>query len=147
MTGSMSVLLHAAASIAALQFALSAGAAEVTVRVAGPLPANGSIGCALYSTAAGFPMDSSGARMQWLPARADGVTCSFDDVPHGVYAVSVVHDLNGNRRVDTNVFGLPKEAWGVSNNARPALRAPRFDEAAFEVVAGRPVALDLRIGK
>jgi uncharacterized protein (DUF2141 family) len=63
------------------------------------------------------------------------VACRFSDVPEGTYAASIGHDLNGNRRVDTNFVGLPTEPWGVSNNARPALRAPRFDEASFKVSA------------
>ena len=31
---------------------------------------------------------------------------------------------------------MPKEAWGVSNNVRPRLRAPRFDVAVLEVGTG-----------
>jgi len=33
------------------------------------------------------------------------------------------------------VLGAAIEPWGVSNNVRPSLRAPRFDEAAFKVPA------------
>ena len=59
-----------------------------------------------------------------------------------------MHDVNGNRRADTNLVGMPVEQWGVTNNARPTLRAPRFDEAAFAVAeAGGEVVLDVRVAK
>lgn len=68
-------------------------------------------------------------------------------MPSGRHAVAIGHDLNGNQRVDTNFLGMPKEAWGVSRNPRPALRAPRFDEAAFEVSAGVDQVIDVTVSK
>lgn len=115
---------------------LHALAADVVVRIGGVTRATGEIGCALFDADKGFPMDNASARALWQPATPDGVICRFADVAAGRYAVSVAYDLNGNRRVDTNVIGLPTEAWGVSNGVRPTLRAPRFDEAAFTVPGG-----------
>lgn len=55
----------------------------------------------------------------------------------GTYAIALTHDLNGNRRTDTDFLGRPTEDWGVSRGARPLLRAPRFDEAAFVARLGK----------
>jgi len=55
----------------------------------------------------------------------------------GMYAVSCNHDANDNEKMDTNFLGIPKEGWGVSNGARPSMRAPRFDEAKFEVMGSK----------
>jgi uncharacterized protein (DUF2141 family) len=95
-----------------------------------------------------------------LPARAphragDGLVSGHRvnlleryDYPEGSYAVSIGHDLNGNKRVDTNFIGLPTEQWGVSNNARPSLRAPRFDEAVFKVAAdAKEWVIDIKVAK
>jgi uncharacterized protein (DUF2141 family) len=109
---------------------------ELVVRVGGIQAPLGQIGCALFADATGFPMDNTQAQQQWVPAQADGVTCRFGDVKPGRYAVSIGHDVNGNRRVDANLLGMPTEQWGVSNNARPTLRAPRFEESTFTVPAG-----------
>jgi uncharacterized protein (DUF2141 family) len=126
----------------------ASGAAEVVVRVSGLGEPLGQVGCSLFVGAAGFPMDNTSARSLWLPADAKGVTCRFSDVAEGTYAVSIGHDLNGNKRVDTNFIGLPIEQWGVSNNARPTLRAPRFDEAAFKVAAeAKDVVIDIKVAK
>lgn len=123
-------------------------AAEVVVRVSGLSEPVGQVGCSLFAGTAGFPMDNTSARNLWLPADAKGVTCRFNDVPEGTYAVSIGHDVNGNKRVDTNFVGLPTEQWGVSNNARPTLRAPRFDEASFKVAAdAKDVVIDIKVAK
>lgn len=120
-------------------------AATITVDVPGPLETKGKVGCGLFTGAHGFPMEKSVAQAVWLAAQAGGVTCVFRDVADGTYAVSVMLDQNGNERIDTNPMGMPTEAWGVSNNVRPAMRAPRFGEAAFEVSGGRAVEMKVRL--
>ena len=126
---------RAAALLAVLGLVSPVQGAELIVHVKGLAEPLGQVGCSLFASAAGFPMDNSAARQQWLPAQAAGVPCRFADVTAGRYAVSIGHDLNANRKVDTNFVGLPTEQWGVSNNARPSLRAPRFSEAVFDVPA------------
>lgn len=124
-----------------------AAGTEVLVRVSGIAASTGEIGCALFAPGPAFPMDTSGARRVFARADAAGVACRFDDVAPGQWAVSVSHDLNGNRQVDTNLVGMPTEAWGVSNNVRPTLRAPRFDEAAFKVTGDAPVQLEVKVAR
>jgi uncharacterized protein (DUF2141 family) len=115
---------------------VAALAADLVVTVNGVTERRGEIGVSLYATPEGFPTDNARAIQLWLPANNDSVTFRFPDLAPGRYAVAASHDLNGNRKVDTNFLGIPKEAWGVSNNPRPALRAPRFDEAVFTIPAG-----------
>jgi uncharacterized protein (DUF2141 family) len=116
---------------------------RVTLTLASP--DGGEAGCALYSDEAGFPSDGEKARTrQWHPAAAT-VVCEFTDLPDGLYAVGSSHDLNGNRVVDTNLVGMPKEAWGVSRNARPRFRAPRFDEAAVALEGGGTTELAIEV--
>lgn len=126
----------------------ASSAAELVVRVSGLTEPLGQVACSLFVSATGFPMDNTPARSLWLSAEAKGISCRFDDVPEGTYAVSIGHDLNGNQRVDTNFIGLPTEQWGVSNNARPTLRDPRFEEASFKVVAdAKEVVIDIKVAK
>ena len=136
--------------LAALTLALptAAHAAELVIRITGLENPLGNVGCSLFAGPLGFPMDNSTARVMWQAADTKGVTCRYSDVPEGSYAVSIGHDLNGNKRVDTNFVGLPTEQWGVSRNVRPRLRAPRFDEAAFKVDAdAKEVVIDIKVAK
>ena len=143
LASSMAIALAACLMLPAISLA-----AQVVVRVMGVPEPLGQIGCSLFSGPQGFPMDNSTARFVWLPAEAQGVTCRFGNVPAGRYVVSVGHDLNRNGRVDTHLFGLPTEQWGVSNNARPALRAPRFDEAVFAVQESvAEVVIDIKVAQ
>lgn len=123
------------------------GATELIVTVAGVGSDKGEIGCALFREATGFPMDATKAISIWTKAKAGTVECRFADLKPGAYALSVAHDLNGNRKTDTNFAGMPKEDWGVSNNARPRLRAPRFEEARFQIQDGEAVRIEVRIAR
>ncbi|NBB52289.1 DUF2141 domain-containing protein [Rhizobium sp. CRIBSB] len=134
-----------AASLVALA-PLGAAAQELTVRVSGIAEARGEIGCALHASGASFPTGQAGARIVWIKATGSEVRCRFGDIGAGSYAVAISHDLNGNRRTDTNFLGMPTEAWGVSNNVRPSLRAPRFEEARFET-DGSAQTISVRIAK
>ena len=135
-----------AIAFAAVAIALPAAfAGDVIVKVSGARNATGAIGCALFASAKGFPLDNSNAIQQWLPVDGAGATCRFSKVVPGIYAVSVSHDLNGNKKTDTNFVGIPTEGWAVSNNVSPTLRAPRFDEAAFRVDGAAEIELHLAL--
>jgi uncharacterized protein (DUF2141 family) len=54
-------------------------------------------------------------------------------LPPGEYAFSVFHDVEGDGRLARNVFGLPKEPTGLSNNLRPKFGPPRFAGAKFTI--------------
>ena len=122
-------------------------AEEVVVKVRGVKGDKGEVGCALHSVADGFPMDAAKARQIWLKPTAGAAECRFTDVAPGRYAVAVAVDLNGNHKTYTNLVGIPKEDWGVSNNVRPKLRAPKFEEAAFTVKPGEAATLAIEVGR
>jgi uncharacterized protein (DUF2141 family) len=53
---------------------------------------------------------------------------------HADYAVAIIHDENGNGRLDT-MLAIPREGFGFSRNPRLRMGPPRFSEAAFRVNA------------
>jgi uncharacterized protein (DUF2141 family) len=65
-------------------------------------------------------------------------------LPPGSYALSVLQDLNGNRKLDTNFIGIPKEPSGSSNDAKATFSAPKFRDAVFTVGA-EPIELRIRL--
>ena len=52
----------------------------------------------------------------------------------GVYAISVFHDINDNKKMDTNFLGIPKEPIGMSNNAKGFMGPPKYKDAKFKVL-------------
>ncbi len=110
----------------------TAAAAALHVTVAGIRNDRGKVEMCVFDTDEGFPDCSglSGVVAQSAPAAA-GVMRFDLDVPPGAHAVSVLHDENGNGRMDTNFFGIPTEGGGVSNNPKPRMGPPRYSEAVF----------------
>lgn len=47
------------------------------------------------------------------------ITVVFEDLPEGEYAISVLHDLNGNKDMDFDGNGMPIEPWVMSGNPNP----------------------------
>ncbi|MDC0166336.1 DUF2141 domain-containing protein [Gammaproteobacteria bacterium] len=67
-------------------------------------------------------------------------------IPHGEYAISLFVDSNGNKKIDKNFLGIPKEQYGFSNNAMGRMSAPTFDQAKFLVAGPTTQNIKLRIG-
>ena len=84
-------------SLLLIASATAAGAAELRVEVRGIRSAAGQIGCALYDTERGFPGDATGIATRWLRADPAGVTCRFEALPVGRYAVAGVAPIKPDR--------------------------------------------------
>ena len=52
-----------------------------------------------------------------LPAKKGENSFLFQNLSEGEYAVRLFHDINDNNDLDTNVFGMPTEGYGFSNQA------------------------------
>ena len=57
------------------------------------------------------------------------MTIVIDDLPFGEYAISIYHDENANENLDTNLFKLPTEPYGFSNDARGTFGPPSFEDS------------------
>lgn len=55
----------------------------------------------------------------------------FKNIPEGDYAISAFHDENDNKKMDTKIFGIPKEPIGISNNAKGFFGPPKYKDAKF----------------
>lgn len=65
---------------------------------------------------------------------AGTVRVTFRDVPAGDYALSVLHDENGDFQMQSAANGLPMEGWAASRGAE--LRSdPTFDMVKVEIPA------------
>ena len=123
-----------------------ADAGGLTVQVTNVTSADGHVLLSIFAGADGFPSTHRKAvKTAKLRARAGTVRLSASDLPPGRYAVAVVHDENDNAKLDTNLFGIPKEGWGTSRNPRPKTRAPRWSESSFTVAAGQTVTQRIQL--
>jgi uncharacterized protein (DUF2141 family) len=57
----------------------------------------------------------------------------FTNLPYGGYGVSLYHDENANGKMDKNAMGIPKEAYGFSNNAKGFFGKPSYKNVVFQL--------------
>ena len=105
--------------------------------------AKGVIQLCLTADAGAFPDCSKGHGIKRTMSAASP-RIRFEGLAPGEYAVAVIHDANGNARLDTTL-GIPREGFGFSRN--PAIRfgPPRFDAARFAVAPGGDGAQQVRM--
>ena len=106
----------------------------------------GEVLVALFRDARGFPDATRAFARHADKARAGSMRVVFDGVPPGSFAVTVLHDENGNHKMDTGMLGMPKEGYGFSRDAMGRLGPPGFAAAALTLGAGEdlPVPIHMR---
>jgi len=57
----------------------------------------------------------------------------FTNLPYGLYGISIYHDENSNGEMDKNAMGIPKEAYGFSNNAKGFFGKPSYKDVMFQL--------------
>ena len=67
---------------------------------------------------------------------------TFADLPPGEYAIAIYLDTNGNKKLDTNLFGYPKEPFGFSNNVKPKLSAPGFTDCRVTLSGNKTITIN-----
>lgn len=88
---------------------------------------------ALYTNNGAFGKSENMYRgAQASPNGQNSVSVNFTNLAYGTYAVAVFQDINGNGKLDTGLFGIPKEPYGFSNNFKPTFSAPTFNNCQFE---------------
>ena len=65
---------------------------------------------------------------------------------YGEYAVTLFVDLDGNKKLNKNFLGIPKEQYGFSNNVMGKMSPPTFDQAKFVITGATTQNIKLRIG-
>jgi uncharacterized protein (DUF2141 family) len=121
-------------------------AGTLSVRLAGLRNDHGRAGCLLFGSEDGFPKDPGAALQKaWCAIDHGEATCRFDPTGTGVYAVACFHDENGNGKLDTGLFGIPKEGTAASNDAKGTMGPPKFKDAKFSF-PGRDMQLRLQVG-
>lgn len=65
------------------------------------------------------------------------------DIPVGRYAIAIFHDENSNGTLDRNMFRLPTEGIGISNNIRTRFGPPSYRDAAFRIENNRTIRINM----
>ena len=118
---------------------------DVVVTVVDLRSTQGTVLACLTDRSGTFPDCANDETSQKRVVRANArVTIVFNDVQPGEYAISLLHDENGNCKADKTLF-IPKEGFGFSRDAKVRFGPPQFSAAAFTVGADSPVYQTIRM--
>lgn len=110
---------------------------SMNVEIVGVKNTKGHILLAVFRSAEGFPdKQASAFRKERIQATAGTMHVELKNLPPGNYAIALVHDENDNLKLDTGLFGIPKEGFCFSNGAMGTFGPPSFDAAAIPLRAG-----------
>lgn len=117
----------------ALATATATATENLSVTVSNVKVGKGNVRVGLFDQEDGFP-NGKIFRGEVATSKTGAVTVVFKDLEPGVYAVSVFQDLNGNKKLDKNFVGIPKEPYGFSGKWKSG--GSSFGKAAFELKPG-----------
>ena len=113
-------------------FGQSSGSPKLQITVSNIKSVEGNIMIAIFS------VDQKFLGKEMVTGKIEAVTqtgmmtFTIDDLPFGEYAISIYHDENANETLDTNLFKLPTEPYGFSNDARGTFGPPSFEDARIK---------------
>lgn len=117
---------------------------QLSVSVSHP-PGTGTVVVVVYDSADAFADLRDPLKMLVVPAGRPEAAL-FEGLPAGRYAVMAYHDENGNRELDQNFLGIPREPLGFSRRYW-GKGAPVFAAAAVDVREDERVPVDVELKK
>ncbi len=121
--------------------------ANLTVVVNGIQNKKGEICIGLYSQKKGFPLNTKNvAKSACTQITGNSVKQQFTGLKHGNYAVAIIDDQNGDRRLNRDFFGIPKEGFGISNNPKVSIKTgtPKFRDASFKFNGNKTIYISMK---
>lgn len=117
--------------------------AKVTLDIRGVQKSQGKIFIAAFRKSDPFPSMTGNFKSLIVNAKSAS-TEAVMEIPADTYSIAVFHDANNNGKMDKNLFGVPTEIYGFSNNARATFSAPNFEDAAFELKSEKKLVIYLK---
>ncbi len=109
---------------------------SLDVSITGKRSTKGNMLVCLTANPKAFPDCSKDPKALNAKVTANGSgNVHFDGLAPGAYAISMIHDENGNGKMDMRVF-LPKEGFGFSRNPAITFGPPKFGAASFKIGEG-----------
>ncbi|MCB1193528.1 MAG: DUF2141 domain-containing protein [Leptospiraceae bacterium] len=111
---------------------------ELEVKVSGLKNQKGSVMLGIYNkNHKGFPDDKYIFKNVDSKISIPEPSILISKIPCGKYAAAIFHDENGNKKLDKNLIGIPKEGYGFSNNPKSNFGPPNYEKAEFQLDSGK----------
>lgn len=132
------ILLAAGCVAPAAVSYVPAGTGTVAVALTGFRSDRGTAVVSLFHGAGGFPDEvAASAATVSTPIREGAAAVTFTGLSYGEYAISVLHDEDGDGEMATGLFGLPREGFGFSGAPDYRFGQPEYASARFLLLEPR----------
>ena len=116
----------------------------VTIRVSGLSSETAHLRIAVYNSEKSWLDDALAAYRTVLEGGGREREWRIQNVPYGEYAVAVFEDQNRDGKLNRDLFGIPKEPYGFSNNVRGSFGPPSWKDARVAVTT-ETKALEIKL--
>jgi uncharacterized protein (DUF2141 family) len=114
---------------------------SLTITINGFSSNEGKATIAIYRVTDEFPGEKTQYKGKIVAIENKKAIVIFENLPKAKYAAAVYHDKNKNGILDKNMFGVPTEKYGFSNNARETFSAPSFESAAVSLDKNKSITI------
>lgn len=117
----------------------------MTLTIKGITELKGNLMLAIFDKSEGFGYDDYAFIKLVIKVSSKNQEIILSTLTEGkTYAVALFHDVNNNKRLDKNLFGIPAEKYGFSNNARSTFGRPSFESASFIFSQGKKTSITIK---
>lgn len=114
---------------------------DLTVEITGMETDKGKVYLALFNSEENFLKSGKDIKGANAIVKDNKAIAIFKGLKKGEYAISLFHDENDNNKMDTKIFGIPKEPYGFSNDAKGFMGPPKFKDAKFVVDTNKTISI------
>lgn len=104
---------------------------SLTVEVSNVSANKGNLYLAFWDSKSSFLDKDNTTLVKVAEGDAKTVKVTLPSVKKGWWAMAILQDENGNKKMDYNFFGIPIENFGFSNNPKIFMAEPSFEECKF----------------
>ena len=116
---------------------------QLEISLSGLRSAKGEVRLCVWHGPSKFPGDTCAGQSIVVPAETPVVIVNVPLAP-GDYAVSLLHDENGNGKLDKNFLGIPTEGIGFSQNPKISFGPPTYAASHFDVAGPQTEAIRMK---
>ncbi|MDJ0734313.1 MAG: DUF2141 domain-containing protein [Nostocaceae cyanobacterium] len=141
------LILATLATCTLAQIAYAEPRTILTVIVDGIRHQKGEICLRVYDSEVGFPLNNtSEVKSACTQITGTSIKKQFSGLKPGTYAVAVVDDQNGDRKLNRDFFGIPKEGFGLSRNPKVSITTgtPKFRDTSFALNKNKTIKIMMK---
>lgn len=116
---------------------------KLTIKISNIEKIKGEIKVGVFNTDTNFLKEGHAIKNYSIKVENSTAVLTITDLPKGEYAITIYHDQNSDNECNRNFIGIPKEPYGFSNNVKPKMSAPKYEDCKFTFLENKTLLINL----